>query len=107
MRLPRLRRATGLTALLAGALLFAPGAGGQPPAGGPKGATTKGQVKVGVHQFKMDTGFMYKVKVEANGFNPSVLIRPGMFLRTGGGGAGGEVVAREAYRRVGGGGGGP
>jgi hypothetical protein len=91
MRLPRLRRATAFTALLAGALLFAPGAGGQPPAAGPKTATAKGQVKVGVHQFKMDTGFMYKVKVEANGFTPSVLIRPGSFLRTGGGFMGGDV----------------
>jgi len=91
MRLPRLRRATGFTALLAGALLFAPGAAGQPPAGGPKVATAKGQVKVGVHSFKMDTGFMYKVKVEANGFTPSVLIRPGTFLRTGTGFMGGEV----------------
>jgi len=89
MRLPRLRRATGFTALLAGALLFAPGAAGQPPA--PKVATAKGQVKVGVHSFKMDAGFMYKVKVEANGFTPAVLIRPGAFLRTGMDYRGGEV----------------
>lgn len=83
MRLTRLRRAAVVTVLLAGVLLVAPGAGGQPPAGGNKVQTAKGQVKVGVHQFKMDTGFMYKVKVEANGFTPTVLLRPGTFLRTG------------------------
>jgi hypothetical protein len=91
MRLPRLRRAAAPAALFAAALLFAPGAGGQPPAGGGKAATAKGQVKVGVHRFKMEAGNMYKVRVEANGFTPSVLMRPGSFLRTGSGGQGGEV----------------
>lgn len=89
MRLTRLRRAAVVTVLLAGVMLFAPGAGGQPPT--PKVQTGKGQVKVGVHQFKMDTGFMYKVKVEANGFTPSVLLRPGSFLRTGPNGQSGNV----------------
>jgi len=37
----------------------------------------------------MDAGSMYKVSVEANGFTPSVTIRPGTFLRTGGGFGGG------------------
>ncbi len=91
MRLTRLRRAAVVTALLAGTMLMSPGAGGQPPAGGPKVQSGKGKVQVGVHQFKMDVGYMYKVKVEANGFTPSVLIRPGAFLRTGTDYRGGEV----------------
>ncbi|MFO0797742.1 MAG: hypothetical protein U0804_09695 [Gemmataceae bacterium] len=90
MSFTRLRRAAVLAALLAAAVLFAPGAGGQPPTT-PKTQTGKGQVKVGVHRFDMKTGFMYKVKVDANGFTPSVLIRPGTFLRTGSDFRGGDV----------------
>ncbi len=96
MRLVRpLRRLAAPAAVLAAAILFAPTAAvSQPPKGADKAITAKGQVKVGVHRVKMDPGKMYNVKVEANGFTPSVTIRPGTFLRTGGnngGGFGGNV----------------
>ncbi|MBN9519399.1 hypothetical protein J0H58_12895 [bacterium] len=86
MRLDRpLRRLAAPAAVLAAAILFAPAAAvSQPPKGAEKAITAKGQVKVGVHRVKMDPGKMYNVKVEANGFTPSVTIRPGSFLRTGG-----------------------
>jgi hypothetical protein len=93
MRLYRpLRRLAVPAAVLAAAALFAPTAAvSQPPKGGEKAITAKGQVKVGVHRFRMETNKMYQIKVEANGFTPSVTIRPGTFLRGGPGGQFGGV----------------
>src|SRR4051812_22931195 len=84
----RVRRFGATAALVAGLFVLAPGVGGQPPKGGPgkggndKEITAKGQVKVGVHRFKMEVGKLYLVRVEANGFTPAVTIRPGGFLNT-------------------------
>lgn len=78
--------------LLAGAFAAAPTAHSQPPKGGDKAITAKGQVKVGVHRVRMETNKMYQIKVEANGFTPSVTIRPGTFLRGGPGGQFGGVT---------------
>jgi hypothetical protein len=95
MRLFRpLRRLAAPAALLAGMLTLTPDAGGQPPKGQPPKAqpgkggadkeyTGKGQVKVGVHRVRMEVGKLYLVRVEANGFTPSVTIRPGQFMSTG------------------------
>lgn len=80
----RFRRAGMLAVLAAGLFALSPDAGGQPPKGGvDKEITAKGQVKVGVHRFKMEVGKLYLVRVEANGFTPSVTIRPGFFMNTG------------------------
>jgi len=87
---PLLRLAVPAAAF-AGLFALAPGAGGQPPKGGGKDITAKGQGQGGVHRVKMDKGNMYKVRVEANGFVPAVTVRPGNFLRTGGPFTGGTV----------------
>ncbi|MBN9522795.1 hypothetical protein J0H58_30465 [bacterium] len=79
----RFRRSGAVFALGAGLLVLAPHAGGQPPAKEAKAMTAAGQVKVGVHRFKMETGKLYLVKVEANGFTPNVGLRPAGFISTG------------------------
>jgi hypothetical protein len=85
MRLFRPFRRLGLPAVLcAGMFVLAPGVGGQPPKkGSDKEMTAKGQVKIGVHRFKMEVGKLYLVRVEANGFTPAVTIRPDFFMNTG------------------------
>lgn len=79
----RFRRAGAMFVLVAGLLVLAPHVGSQPPKGPDKEFVGAGQVKVGVHKVKMETGKLYLVKVEANGFTPTVGIRPGNFLSTG------------------------
>jgi hypothetical protein len=86
------RRLAVPAAMLAGMTVLVADVGGQPPPAAPKSTTAKGQVKVGIHRFKMETGKMYKIRVEANGFTPHVTIRPGQFLQTGGGFSGGAVI---------------
>lgn len=78
-----LRRWGAVAAFLAGAFLMVPLADGQPPKGADKEITAKGQVKLGVHRFKMEVGKLYLIRVEANGFTPAVTIRPGQFSSTG------------------------
>jgi hypothetical protein len=79
----RFRRFGVTVALVAGLFVLGPTVDGQPPKGAPdKEVTAKGQVKVGIHRFKMEVGKLYLVKVEANGFTPAVTLRPGGFLNT-------------------------
>ncbi|HEX4610187.1 MAG TPA: hypothetical protein VH092_18490 [Urbifossiella sp.] len=85
----RFRRFGAVAALTAGMFVLAPGVDGQQPKKGVPGKggggelTAKGQVKVGVHRFKLEVGKLYLVRVEANGFTPAVTIRPGFFMNTG------------------------
>lgn len=41
--------------------------------------TAKGQLKMGNHAYKMEAGKLYLVRVEGQGFQPVVSIRPGYF----------------------------
>jgi hypothetical protein len=47
--------------------------------GGEKSQPLKGQVKVGTHALKMDSGKLYQIIVAGEGFRPMVSIRPGFF----------------------------
>src|SRR5437870_5628712 len=49
---------------------------------GDGGLKAKGQIKLGDHRLKLETDKLYEVRVEADGFRPMVLIRPGQFLFT-------------------------
>ena len=84
MRLPSpLRQLVVPAALAAGLFALAPGAGGQPPAGGDKGTALKGEVRVGYHKVRLEAGKLYQVRVEGNGFAPQVAVRPGGFTQLG------------------------
>jgi hypothetical protein len=48
----------------------------------PAPKTEKGEVKVGSHTVKMETGSIYRIRVEGDGFRPVVNVRPfGNFVR--------------------------
>jgi hypothetical protein len=53
-----------------------------PAAGQEKETTSKGQVKIGLHKQKMEAGKLYQVKVDAEGFSPTVSLRPGYFVNS-------------------------
>lgn len=44
-----------------------------------KPQTASGQVKVGVHKYKLNAGKLYQLKVDGEGFSPQVNLRPGWF----------------------------
>jgi hypothetical protein len=48
---------------------------------GDKGLDTKGEIKIGNHAVKMESGKLYHVRVEGTGFQPILSITPG-FVRT-------------------------
>jgi hypothetical protein len=47
-----------------------------------KGFTTKGQVKIGSHSYKLEAGKLYLIRVEGEGFSPQVSLRPGHFTNS-------------------------
>ncbi|MFO0797741.1 MAG: hypothetical protein U0804_09690 [Gemmataceae bacterium] len=79
----RLSRLVVAAVLFGGLVVTGPGAGGQPPPKAEKEFTGQGTVKAGVHKFRMEVGKLYLVRVDADGFTPSVNLRPGNFLGTG------------------------
>lgn len=53
-----------------------------PAAAQEKETASKGQVKIGIHKQKMEAGKLYQVRVDAEGFAPSVGLRPGYFTNS-------------------------
>jgi hypothetical protein len=47
-----------------------------------KETTARGQVQVGTHQFKMEAGKLYLIRVEGQGFRPNVTMRGGYFTNS-------------------------